>query len=651
MKNINLNVVYNGIVGHVSASSGTSLLEALRDAGYRINALCGERGVCGSCAVRLTGGDLAPSDADRSYFTDAQIKAGWRLSCAAYPSSDISVLIQDGDEDGFAGVVSFQQSGEESNAVEVARVRITGGKDSFAKQIAVGDRLRLSLLQEAARLIMAPASELESDSYPESDPQPASESEPSSEAVSGAGSGSEASSASEPSPKAEPGPEPEPCLEPGPEPETSPEPELGQNSEADKSLYVAKYDDSIVRISRAREKLYAIGADIGTTTIGMVLVDLSASKVVGSLSFVNKQREYGADVISRIVKAKQGGPALLSGIVRKQVEEGINRLCQDYNVPIESIVRVGVAGNTTMLHLFWGLSCDTLGSFPFTPVTLDWVRARYNEVFSCDLDCDVIGLPGISTYIGADIAAGLLYLGARGKDAPCVLLDIGTNGEMALTGKSGILCSSTAAGPALEGVNISWGTGSVPGAISSVSYGASGFEVRTIGERPPIGVCGSGVIDSAYCFLRHGVIDKSGRFAEGYDPGGVEIAKTSGGESVSICQKDIREIQLAKSAVRAGLEILIKKAGLSYGDIEELYIAGGFGYNINYRSAVGIGLIPAELDGKIKTVGNSALGGIVAYLTDPGKKLELDAIINESNEFSLSEYDGFYDLFIEYMSF
>ena len=173
----------------------------------------------------------------------------------------------------------------------------------------------------------------------------------------------------------------------------------------------------------------------------------------------------------------------------------------------------------------------------------------------------------------------------------------------------------------------------------------------TIGGQPPIGICGSGVIDGVYQLLSHGIIDTTGRFQKEWADTGAVIAKTSDGKDIFMNQKDIREIQLAKSAIRSGLELLVKHADLRYDDIETLYIAGGFGYNINFKSGIGIGLVPEELRTKIKLAGNSSLGGVVSYLLNPDQREAMEEITRLSSEFSLSEDDAFQDLFIDHMSF
>ena len=557
---------------------GESLLDTVRDMGLSVRALCGSRGICGSCRVRVLEGELTASAADIAFFSAKDIAAGWRLACVAYPKSEITVEIPDAGEDDITSVVEFAQEDridQSQGVITVEQIEMVKSKDSVTTQMGGHGRLHLAGLQEA-----------------------------------------------------------------------------GRAAAAGRAFHVVRYGGKPVRVAAQREEYYAIGVDIGTTTIGFALVDLRTASMAGRLSIVNKQREYGADVVTRIVKAKGGDLALLSKIVRAQLAEGIGALCRDYGVKPENVLKVAIAGNTTMLHLLLELCCDMLGHFPFTPVTLEHLSIPYGALFDGGLSCDVDILPGISTYVGADITAGLLHLMLHKNKRPSILLDIGTNGEMALAGDGRILCTSTAAGPALEGVNIVWGTGSVPGAISSVAYGDGCFQVTTIGGQTPVGICGSGIIDTVYQFLRHGIIDETGRLqGEWVSDTGVVVAKTVSGEDIYISQKDIREIQLAKSAIRAGIEILIKHAGLAYGDIETLHVAGGFGYNIDFQSGVGIGLVPAELGSKIKLAGNSSLGGVVSYLINPDQEEAMHEITSLSSEFSLSEDDSFQDLFVEYMSF
>jgi uncharacterized 2Fe-2S/4Fe-4S cluster protein (DUF4445 family) len=352
--------------------------------------------------------------------------------------------------------------------------------------------------------------------------------------------------------------------------------------------------------------------------------------------------------------------------VRKQIAEGIAALCAEAPVEGNDIRKIAIAGNTTMLHLLLGLSCQTLGKAPFTPVTLDMVFLNSREILGeellgmpalselsspAELCCETVILPGISAYVGSDIAAGIFFAEPHKCTGPAVFMDIGTNGEIAIAHNGKILCAATAAGPAFEGGNILWGTGSVPGAISAVRFKNGGFEVSTIGAMPPAGICGSGVTDIVYQGLKHGFIQPSGRFSEKVHADEIALAKAPDGRNIVFCQKDVRELQLGKSAIRSGLDALLNYAGLGYDNIQTVYIAGGFGFNLNMESAAGIGLIPEALFPKISLIGNSALGGAVKYILNQDSDEALRRIIEQSEEYSLPEDAYFNAHFISNINF
>ena len=406
-------------------------------------------------------------------------------------------------------------------------------------------------------------------------------------------------------------------------------------SQGAQSAAVARIGGSPV-YAGAAGRLYGVGVDIGTTTLGFAAVNLMTGETEARVSAVNRQREYGADVITRITNAGRGHLGALTQSVRGQILEGVQTLCGMLQAEPRQILRVAVAGNTTMLHLLLGLYCGSLANYPFTPVTLEPLTLAWRELFDGSYTAEVRLLPGIATYVGADIAAGILSTGLHRARKPALLLDIGTNGEMALCSNGKLLCTATAAGPAFEGGNITWGIGSVPGAISAAACEGGAFQVTTIDGRPPIGICGSGVIDIVYGCFRTGLMDGTGRLREQYRESGVPLARDPDGRMIMLTQKDVRELQLAKSAIRSGIDVLLLEAGLSYEDVDTLYLAGGFGYRINLESAAGIGLLPPKLQDRTVAVGNSSLGGAVRYLTG-GCGEELNEILGMAREFGLSE--------------
>ncbi len=564
----------------IEIEQGEDILQALRSAGIYVAAVCGGKGVCGKCKVRLVSGALEVTPSDEAALSKDEIAQGWRLACKACPTQDVEIQVQNKD-DGFEAVTA---TGQAQNVVSGLRV-----------EKMVLDKQRASVTSRIAKHVQG---------------------------------ASFCASA------------------------------LGQISDILKQgadmgeVFVAVDASRVAHVSKTRGSYYGVAIDIGTTTLGFALVDLESGKTVENLSAVNKQREYGADVISRIVSAGEGAQQKLTESIRTQISENVAALCAKISLPADRLIKVAIAGNTTMLHFLLGFDVQSLGLSPFTPVSLEAMSFGWGELFSGEYTCPVDILAGFSTYVGADITAGILFADLHKDQKPAFLLDIGTNGEMAVCRDGKILCTSTAAGPALEGGKIQWGIGSVPGAISGIMWNGSGFDITTIGDAPPAGICGSGVIDGVHQILLAQMMNKTGRIAPQYkEEGGVPLASTTDGQTIRFTQKDIREVQLGKSAIRSGIDILIKRAGLSYDDIEVLYLAGGFGYHLRVESCVGIGLIPAELAPKIKTVGNSSLGGAVRWLVDGNAQAHLSEILDKSEEFSLSEDKTFNDMFIENMAF
>jgi len=394
---------------------------------------------------------------------------------------------------------------------------------------------------------------------------------------------------------------------------------------------------------------YGIAIDIGTTTVALELIQMAAGNRIATNSTANSQRSLGADVVTRIKQATQGAQAQLHGHILDDIRKGIAHLIEKSNISASEITAVAIAGNTTMLHLLQNMPCDTLGMFPFTPVDISMRRCTFSDVFGGGLlNAELLILPGISTFVGADISAGILCCQSPGDTSPNLLIDLGTNGEMSLFSPNRILVTSTAAGPAFEAANISCGTASIPGAIAKVRYLPENnvFICDTIQNQPPIGICGTGVVDIAAELVRHNIVDETGRLEDPYFDNGIELAP-----DVIFTQKDIREIQLAKSAVRSGIEILLDVAEYGYNDIGKVFLAGGFGHRINMDSAVALGLIPPELAKKVITVGNTALGGAAHVLLSATAEADIKTLASQAEEINLSTHPRFNDLFMEHMMF
>lgn len=406
---------------------------------------------------------------------------------------------------------------------------------------------------------------------------------------------------------------------------------------------------------------YGIAIDIGTTTLAFSLLKLENGEIVATDTRVNSQRRYGADVISRIQAANHGKTAELSMCIQRDIRAGIRavktHLPEGGKGQISHIV---IAGNSVMLHLLRGYSCQGFCSYPFAPVTLEPENLTLEELLfglrgkeSSDLlaqNAEVTLLPGLSAFVGADITAGLFACEMEKQTGNILFLDLGTNGEMALKAENRIYTASTAAGPAFEGGNIKWGMGSVPGAISGVRFLAGELQIKTIGGEPPEGICGTGVIESVAELLTAGVIDATGKLSEPYFTEGYPLGQNCRREIIRLMQSDIREIQMAKAAIRAGIEVLCKHGGISCDEIERVYLAGGFGYFLDIKKAAAIGIIPQELEEKTIPAGNTALKGALQFLEEPDFA-RLEKIRAQTEEVVLAEDDGFEELYVHSMYF
>ena len=352
----------------------------------------------------------------------------------------------------------------------------------------------------------------------------------------------------------------------------------------------------------------AVAIDIGTTTLSARLIDLDTSLVLDTVSALNDQRAFGADVMSRIEAARGGKTGELFTLINRQTRRILESFMEQWN--FSRIEKLAVSGNTTMLHLFLNVDPSGMGELPFTPVFLE-----ERELSGADIALPVESvtvLPSIAAFIGGDITAGLAVLDILNIPGPSLLIDIGTNGEMALAHRGAILCCSTAAGPAFEGAEISCGMGGVKGAISAVEIAANvtpnDLSITTIGNAPPVGICGSGLVDAAAIMRKRGIIDETGFIADGEK--GFCLAPC-----VSITGRDIRQFQLAKSAIFSGIRLLCKNSGLEAADIRNVFIAGGFGFYVNKINAISAGLFPAELLDAISVCGNLSLQGAQECLT------------------------------------
>lgn len=369
--------------------------------------------------------------------------------------------------------------------------------------------------------------------------------------------------------------------------------------------------------------------DIGTTTLVLALVSLTEKKVIKSISATNPQNTFGADIFSRIDWCTKNGVHDLNAILITKLNEMTEKL------GTREIGKMYVSGNTTMLHLFFGVDCSSMGIYPYKPTFLE-----SKEALGCELGLEgigkVISLPCISSFVGADLVAGVNFTQHTTKHNYNLLIDLGTNAEIVLYGSNSLLCTSAAAGPCFEGANICCGMSATDGAIYTY-FSDGSFE--TVNNQPPKGICGTGLIDITAELLKKQIIDSTGYMQCG------EFYIT---DSVKLTQKDIRQLQLAKSAVYSGITALLNKKSISFSDIETLFISGGFSTKINVDNAIKIGLIPKELKEKSVAVNNSCLLGTVKYACENN---DLNFHLNNCEYVELSSDPSFTDMFINNTDF
>jgi uncharacterized 2Fe-2S/4Fe-4S cluster protein (DUF4445 family) len=383
---------------------------------------------------------------------------------------------------------------------------------------------------------------------------------------------------------------------------------------------------------------HGVAIDIGTTSLVFYLVNLITGTLVETRAILNPQAKYGADVISRIQFTTSHGDGLR--ILRDEIMDAINRelihLIHFAGISENELIKISIAGNTTMLHLLLGVDPISLALAPFKAQFLDEQILRGEDLkLHCLPEAEIKILPSISAYVGADIVAGLASIAPSEKYHNYLFMDIGTNGELALVTGDHIWCCSTAAGPAFEGARISCGMGAVEGAISA--YGDEGYTV--IGDEKPTGLCGSGLIDLVSWLRSEGKIDSEGQLNLEFEI--VPAIESGTGHAILFNQTDVREVQLAKSAIASGVKILLKQSGLKFEQLDALFLAGGFGNYINTESAIRIGLIPSEMKDKIIPLGNTSGTGALAALKSTWFDESVRKIIEKSVVVELANDEDF----------
>jgi uncharacterized 2Fe-2S/4Fe-4S cluster protein (DUF4445 family) len=413
-----------------------------------------------------------------------------------------------------------------------------------------------------------------------------------------------------------------------------------------------------------------VAIDIGTTTVVTHLLDIETGECLATANGANAQRIFGADVISRIQYSVENGHEALTRLIREQLASLIKKTCVAAEIDTNNIKSVTIAANTVMQHLAAGYPPDSMGTVPFTPFSLFGEELPVWEDLPVAKETCVYYTPAISAYVGGDITAGILAAGLEGSSGPAIYLDIGTNGEIVMKCDGIYYCCATAAGPALEGAEITMGMAAVNGAIDHVKWNKE-LELSVIGNETildeengtPSGLCGSGLIDALAVLLETGAVDETGRLL-GANEIEHEIAAyidkvndenvfwlNKSKKGIYITARDIRRLQLAVAAISAGIQTLLKHVGITEEQVESFLLAGGFGSFMDMNSAARIGLFPRSFLRAAKALGNTAGQGAMIILRSENARKTLEHIREHCEYIELSTSPVFNEQFVEKMLF
>ena len=579
---------------------GDSLLECSRKTGVGITNVCGGKGKCRACKVRiLKGGVSEPTVLEKSFFTARELEQGWRLGCQVYPAANCRVHVP---PESMTTPQRLQVEGleiqvEPDPAVKCYQFALSGPDLSDLR--ADADRLIHGLReQHGVRCRRVDGAVLRT---------------------------------------------------------------LSTDLRAlDWQGMVAVREDEVIGLAPMRHPNLGLAVDLGTTKIAGYLVEMEKGKRLASRGVMNPQISFGEDVITRIAEALRSPERAAE--IQKTVIEALNRLARDLCKEAEAlpgqILEVEVGCNTAMHHLFLGLPVKQLVTAPYVPaasMAVEW-KAR-------DLGLDIAPgayvhmLPNVAGFVGGDHVAMLLASKVFERKGLVLALDIGTNTEVSLIHEGSIASVSCASGPAFEGYHITHGMRAARGAIERVRINGDGVEYQTIDGAPPAGICGSGILDAVAQMHLAGILERGGRMIDSHprvrDFGGErEFVLALGkerdeGGDVTITQKDVRQIQLAKAAIRTGIQVLLEESGRSGDEIEEVIIAGAFGTYIDVESAVTIGMLPRLPLSRFHQVGNAAGMGAQMALASSAMRKRAETLASKIRYIELACSPQFSRIFVE----
>ena len=581
-------------------ANGKTILETAREMEITIEAACGGRGKCGKCKVKLLKGECSPLHEDeRLLLREQEIAKGYRLACRAIPlgNAEIEIPEKQKGSDRKKGMANLPEDFLPVPAVKKTYAKLP--KPTFEDQRSDCTRATEALGAMPHHMLLSG---------------------------------------------------------------------LSSAVRSKKGFTAAIADGQIISIEEGdtTARCYGLAIDIGTTTAVTMLWDLNTYECLGTAARTNPQSLYGGDVISRIQHCAMSETGLdeLQRCIIGCVNDMIEELAQKHCIAPLHIYDITIVGNTTMGHLFLGIDPKPLARSPFAPVFTQAQRRRAYELSLAAAPlANVYFLPHMAGHVGADITGVLLSTGIKEKQGAYLAIDIGTNGEILLCHNGHVLACSTAAGPAFEGACIYKGMRAANGAIERVKVENDDIAISTIGNKPAVGICGSGLIDAVAALIKLGVIDSSGRMLSKSEAAHLpqEIAHriteqdgkpafTLSGD-VILTQQDIREVQLAKGAIRAGAETLMQSVGLAASDLDGVLLAGAFGSYIDKLSALEIGLLPDLSADKISSVGNAAGAGASMALLSAATRQNAEVLAAEVEHVELSANPEFQEAYIKAMGF
>lgn len=598
----------------VTVEPGTTVLEAGNQAGVDIEALCGGKGMCGTCAVEVQAGSeylSSLSSEEQTVLDDDQIDGGHRLACRATVSGDVSVYVPESSRSRGGIVMTEGKEIEFDLDPSVRQYHLEIPAPTLEDTLADRDRV-FEAIQTAYDREIETTDRLALNELPVA---------------------------------------------------------MRAESVADGtfSCTATVYEsEELLTLTPGRSRdIYGLAIDIGTTTLAVYLMDLRSGEMAAVTSRLNPQHKHGGDIISRVqfARSEDDGADTLQREIVGAINDCIDELTTEADISTDDILEAVFVGNTAMHHLFLGIDTRAVAASPYVPATHGTATFKAREL---DVNINPSGyaswLPVIGGWVGPDFVADLLAAGILDRDENTVCIDIGTNGEIAAFNGEQAWVASAPAGPALEGAEIAHGMRAKPGAIEGVSIDPDTLEpsVDVIEDRPPIGICGSGILDVVAQLFLVGAINRRGRLQDPAewtriredDDGHREYVLVYRDEAgadadITVSQEDIRDIQNAKAAIQTGTRILLKEAGIE--SVDRLVMAGGFGNFIDPASAKLIGMYP-EIDvDQVEFLGNAAGYGAMYGLLNAEAKAEAQRIVDEVQYVELAAWEGFHDEFMTAM--